>query len=133
MEVEPGDALVMGSDGLWDNVPAAEAAEVCAALMAEGKDAQEVAEAIATVAFEHSVDEEYDSPFTQEARRNGYDVEWWEKAQGKTLVGGKMDDIAVVVAFLEDEEKCPKPPPAPVAPEEEEEEEMENAKGEDKD
>ena len=69
----------------------------------------EVAEAIATVAFEHSVDEEYDSPFTQEARRNGYDVEWWEKAQGKTLVGGKMDDIAVIVAFLDEKSKCPAP------------------------
>ena len=52
---------------------------------------------------------EYDSPFTQEARRNGYDVEWWEKAQGKLLVGGKMDDIAVVVVFLEEEGKCPVP------------------------
>jgi hypothetical protein len=40
------------------------------------------------------VDEEYDSPFMQEARRNGFDVEGWEKAQGKMLVGGKMDDIA---------------------------------------
>lgn len=109
VDCRPGDALIMGSDGLWDNVPPWEAAEVCAALMEEGKDAQEVAEAIATRAFEHSVDEEYDSPFTVEARKNGYDVEWWEKAQGKLLVGGKMDDIAVVVAFLAEKEKCPPP------------------------
>ena len=109
VDCRPGDALIMGSDGLWDNVPPWEAAEVCAALMEEGKDAQDVAEAIATRAFEHSVDEEYDSPFTVEARKNGYDVEWWEKAQGKLLVGGKMDDIAVVVAFLAEKEKCPPP------------------------
>ena len=51
------------------------------------------------------MDEAYDSPFTVEARKNGYDVEWWEKAQGKLLVG-KMDDIAVVVAFLAEKEKC---------------------------
>ena len=121
VDVLAGDCLIMGTDGLWDNVPALEAAEVMAALVKEGKDAQEVAEAIATVAFEHSVDEEYDSPFTQEARRNGYDVEWWEKAQGKTLVGGKMDDIAVIVAFLDEKSKCP----APLAEEEEEEEETE--------
>ena len=71
--------------------------------------AQDAAEAIATRAFEHSVDDAYDSPFTAEARKNGYDVEWWEKAQGKLLVGGKMDDIAVVVAFLAEKEKCPPP------------------------
>jgi len=112
VDVLPGDALILGSDGLWDNVPALEVAEVCAAQVAAGKCAQEVAEAIATVAFEHSVDEEYDSPFTQEARRSGYDVEWWEKAAGKELIGGKMDDIAVVVAFLDQEGKCPGPTPA---------------------
>ena len=109
VDCRPGDALIMGSDGLWDNVPPEEAAEVCAALIEEGKDAQDAAEAIATRAFEHSVDEAYDSPFTVEARKNGYDVEWWEKAQGKLLVGGKMDDIAVVVAFLAEKEKCPPP------------------------
>lgn len=106
-------------------MPAKEAAEVCAALIKEGKGAQEVAEAIATVAFEHSVDEEYDSPFTQEARRSGYDVEWWEKAQGKLLVGGKMDDIAVVVAFLDEEAKCPVPAAAAAKEPELEEEEKE--------
>ena len=46
--------LIMGSDGLWDNVPAQEIAAVYAAQRAAGKDAQEVAEAIATCAFEHS-------------------------------------------------------------------------------
>jgi protein phosphatase PTC7 len=111
VHVRPGDALVMGSDGLWDNVPHAEVAQTVEACVRGGKDAQETAEAIATLAFEHSVDEEYDSPFTTEARNNGYDVEWWEKAKGKVLVGGKMDDIAVVVAFMDEKEKCP--PPAP--------------------
>ena len=111
VDVRPGDALIMGSDGLWDNVPPREVAEVCAACVGRGETAQETAEAIASRAFEHSVDEAYDSPFTMEARRNGYDVEWWEKAQGKELVGGKMDDIAVVVAFLDDAEKCPAPAP----------------------
>lgn len=106
---QPGDILVMGSDGLWDNVAYAEVAEVCKQCVDDGKDAQATAETIATLAFEHSVDEEYDSPFTKEARNNGYDVEWWEKAKGKVLVGGKMDDIAVVVAFMDAAEKCPEP------------------------
>ena len=111
VHVRPGDILVMGSDGLWDNVPHAEVAQTVEACVRRGKNAQETAEAIATLAFEHSTDEEYDSPFTTEARKFGYDVEWWEKAKGKVLVGGKMDDIAVVVAFMDEKEKCP--PPAP--------------------
>jgi serine/threonine protein phosphatase PrpC len=48
----------MGSDGLWDNVPHAEVAQTVEACVRGGKDAQETAEAIATLAFEHSVDEE---------------------------------------------------------------------------
>jgi protein phosphatase PTC7 len=109
VQCEPGDILVMGSDGLWDNVPHMEVAQICAEAVAEGKDAQSLAEQIATRAFEHSVDEEYDSPFTIEARNAGHDVEWWEKAKGKVLVGGKSDDIAVVVAFLDEVGNCPPP------------------------
>jgi protein phosphatase PTC7 len=127
VECIAGDVLVMGSDGLWDNVPHAEVAATCETCVHEGKSAQETAEAIATVAFERSVDEDYDSPFTVEARQNGYDVEWWEKAKGKTLVGGKMDDIAVVVAFIDAREKCPPPETSSVDEEEEEEEETETS------
>ena len=47
--VRPGDALVMGSDGLWDNVPHAEVAQTVEACVRGGKDAQETAEAIATL------------------------------------------------------------------------------------
>ena len=36
-------------------------------------------------------------------------MEWWEKAKGKVLVGGKSDDIAVVVAFLDEVGNCPPP------------------------
>ena len=101
---------MMGNDGLADNVPHAEVAQTVEACVRGGKDARKPPRR-STLAFEHSVDEEYDSPFTTEARNNGYDVEWWEKAKGKVLVGGKMDDIAVVVAFMDEKEKCP--PPAP--------------------
>ena len=80
VDCRPGDALIMGSDGLWDNVPPEEAAEVCAALIEEGKDAQDAAEAIATRAFEHSSGPmRDDSPFTAEAREERLRREWWER------------------------------------------------------
>ena len=65
ISLSPGDVLVLGSDGLWDNVPHAEVAALCAA---HNGDADECAEAIATLAFGYSCDPEYDSPFTQQAR-----------------------------------------------------------------
>jgi hypothetical protein len=34
------------------------------------------------------------------ARREGMELTWAEKLQGVQLIGGKMDDIAVVVAFV---------------------------------
>lgn len=52
--------------------------------------AEGLAEAIASKAFEYSVDEHFNSPFSQEAKRSGYKFE-----------GGKSDDIAVTVGLVE--------------------------------
>jgi len=94
--MEPGDALVLGSDGLWDNVPHEEVAKLCAQYSG---DAEECAEAIATLAFGYSCDPEYDSPFTQQARKAAENrPEWGDR---RSIIGGKMDDIAVVVAFVD--------------------------------
>ena len=96
VEMKPGDAVVLGSDGLWDNVPYAEVAALCAEHQG---DAEECAEAIATLAFGYSCDPEYDSPFTQEARKAAEGRPEW--ADRRNLIGGKMDDIAVVCMFVE--------------------------------
>jgi protein phosphatase PTC7 len=96
VQVQAGDVLVMGSDGLWDNVPAREVAELCTK---HDGDAEQAAEAIATLAFGYSCDPQYDSPFTQEARKAAEGRAEW--ADRKNLVGGKMDDIAVVVAYFD--------------------------------
>ena len=92
VKLKDGDALVLGSDGLWDNVPHDEIAALCAK---HDGDAEACAEAIATLAFGYSCDPEYDSPFTQEARKVS-DGRFSEK----DIIGGKMDDIAVVCAFF---------------------------------
>ena len=82
---------------LWDNVPHEDVAILCDEN--EG-DAVKCAEQIARLAFSRSTDEEYDSPFMIAARREGMELTWAEKLQGVKLTGGKMDDIAVVVAFV---------------------------------
>ena len=97
VRLKRGDCVVLGSDGLWDNVPHEDVAILCDEN--EG-DAVKCAEQIARLAFSRSTDEEYDSPFMIAARREGMELTWAEKLQGVKLTGGKMDDIAVVVAFV---------------------------------
>ena len=88
---------MLGSDGLWDNVPRGDVAILCEE---NGGDAAKCAEQIARLAFARSMDEEYDSPFMIAARKEGMELTWMQKLQGEKLVGGKMDDIAIVVAFV---------------------------------
>ena len=97
VRLKRGDCVVLGSDGLWDNVPHEDVAILCEEN--EG-DAVKCAEQIARLAFARSTDEEYDSPFMIAARKEGMELTWAEKLQGVQLTGGKMDDIAVVVAFV---------------------------------
>ena len=89
-----GDIIVMGSDGLFDNVSDHEIVST----IAEHKDVQETAKVLADLAYKHSVDFYFDSPYSIEARNRGFDVPWWKKALGQKLTGGKMDDITVIVA-----------------------------------
>jgi protein phosphatase PTC7 len=44
------------------------------------------------------VDVTFDSPYSMEARSRGFDVPSWKKFIGGKLIGGKMDDITVIVA-----------------------------------
>lgn len=50
-------------------------------------DSDKLADLLAQKAFDYSLDEEFDSPFAQEARRSGYEG----------AIGGKSDDISVTV------------------------------------
>jgi len=97
VRLKSGDCIVLGSDGLWDNVPQEDVAILC---KNNEFDSVKCAEQIARLAFARSVDDEYDSPFMVAARKDGLELTWSEKLQGLKLTGGKMDDIAVVVAFV---------------------------------
>nr|CAB3476157.1 unnamed protein product [Digitaria exilis] len=89
-----GDIIVSGSDGLFDNIFDQEIVSI----ISESPGVDKAAKALAELARKHSVDVKFDSPYSMEARSRGFDVPWWKKLLGAKLIGGKMDDITVVVA-----------------------------------
>ncbi|CAD7705011.1 unnamed protein product [Ostreobium quekettii] len=106
-EAQPGDVIIMGTDGLWDNCFGEELLKL---LPQCPEDAQKAADQIAALAQRHSMDPTYESPFVVEARDQGMDLQWWEKLlqtrvqDGRIecgrLLGGKLDDITVVAAYV---------------------------------
>ncbi|KAL5580637.1 hypothetical protein UlMin_013079 [Ulmus minor] len=93
VELIEGDTIVMGSDGLFDNVFDNEIVST----IARYKDVVEAAKALANLASSHSLDSNFDSPYALEARARGFDVPTWKKIIGMKLTGGKPDDITVIV------------------------------------
>ncbi|XP_042409218.1 probable protein phosphatase 2C 26 isoform X1 [Zingiber officinale] len=93
LELIEGDTVVMGSDGLFDNIFDH---EIISALSGS-QDVSEAANKLANLAHYHSMDSNFDSPYSLEARSRGFDVPWWKKVLGTKLVGGKLDDITVIV------------------------------------
>ncbi|XP_010414294.1 PREDICTED: probable protein phosphatase 2C 26 isoform X1 [Camelina sativa] len=94
VEVQKGDVIVMGSDGLFDNVFDHEIVSI----VTKHADVAESSRLLAEVASSHSRDTEFESPYALEARAKGFDVPLWKKALGKKLTGGKLDDVTVIVA-----------------------------------
>ncbi|GKV20729.1 hypothetical protein SLEP1_g30811 [Rubroshorea leprosula] len=94
MELMEGDTIVMGSDGLFDNVFDQ---EIVSTLKTHGDDVAEAAKALADLARNHSLDSTFDSPYSLEARSKGFEVPFWKKLLGMKLTGGKLDDVTVIV------------------------------------
>jgi protein phosphatase PTC7 len=115
LPVLPGDVIVLGTDGLLDNMHRDEILEVVAAAAAcgGGGGAEGAAKELAARAAAHAGDPEFASPYAAEAAAQGLDLPLWEKlaglsfAGGKlalgTLKGGKQDDVTVVIAIVEEE------------------------------
>lgn len=85
IQMAAGDIIVVGTDGLLDNVFAKEIVEVLAAEVAET--AKDLAKLLAELAWYNSLDVLKDGPFAVKARK-----------AGRSHRGGKIDDITVVVA-----------------------------------
>ncbi|CAM6100715.1 unnamed protein product [Calypogeia fissa] len=95
-----GDTIIMGSDGLFDNVYDSEIEATMQRLGGLDEDyPSRAATAMASLAREHAQDRNYDSPYAKEAIAQGPDYPWWYKIFGRKI-GGKIDDITVVVGQI---------------------------------
>ncbi|CAM0945141.1 unnamed protein product [Alopecurus aequalis] len=93
MPVRDGDVVVVGTDGLFDNVFDAELERVVRMGTAQGYSPKNMADVVAGIAYEMSRSQTKDSPFSTESQK---------QAAGDHFHGGKPDDITVVVAFIRD-------------------------------
>ncbi|KAL2333026.1 hypothetical protein Fmac_014239 [Flemingia macrophylla] len=93
VELIEGDTIVMGSDGLFDNVFDQEIITT----IVRSKDVAEAAKALANLASSHAMDSNFDSPYSLEARSRGFEAPLWKKILGMKLTGGKLDDITAIV------------------------------------
>jgi len=84
VEVQPGDLIIAGTDGLWDNLFDDDILEVVANAP---NDPATIAQLIARQAHVVANDKDIISPFSKSARSNGYPL----------ATGGKLDDITVMV------------------------------------
>ncbi|KAJ7568963.1 hypothetical protein O6H91_01G054800 [Diphasiastrum complanatum] len=103
------DTVVMGSDGLFDNVYGSEI--IATVAMFGGADqaaAEHTASALAALASKNARNKKYESPYSQEAISQGYDLPFWKKILGKKLTGGKLDDITVLVGHVVDVKSLPR-------------------------
>lgn len=89
-EIQDKDIVVVGSDGLFDNMDFNQIRQEIqkqASFGNENQDVQQLAETIAKKAKEYSLSRFYNSPFAKKARESKI-----------KYFGGKSDDITVVVA-----------------------------------
>jgi len=87
--LEPGDIVIAGSDGLFDNVFPEESAALVRHARSRGEPAAAAAYSLAQYTFTKACDDRHMSPFAYAAQ-----------AHGHKYVGGKLDDITIVVAYI---------------------------------
>merc|ERR1711920_246981 len=92
VEVKRGDVVVLGTDGLLDNVYQKDITEIAWTLFKKGESPREVAKALTIKARVDSHNETWNSPFAAGAAEAGL-----------FFPGGKPDDITVVVAYVVDD------------------------------
>jgi len=84
VNIQPGDLIIVGTDGLFDNLFDDEIVEITT----QASEPMTIAHLIARQAHVAASSKALISPFAKAARDNGYPL----------ATGGKMDDISVVVA-----------------------------------
>lgn len=103
IKVQPGDIIIMGSDGLLDNVFNTRSAKLVWEAKKRGATPGVAAQQLAMFAANRSRDPVYLSPFAKSAREAGFYYQ-----------GGKVDDITVVISYVcaHSEVKLPQAAPA---------------------
>lgn len=91
VDVRPGDILIAATDGLFDNVFPDEAAALVHLSKKKGDGPAEAAASLAKYAKSRALDQKYLSPFAYGAQQLGY-----------RYLGGKLDDITVVVSYVDE-------------------------------
>ncbi|KAL6520078.1 hypothetical protein OROHE_017221 [Orobanche hederae] len=89
ISVVPGDVVVAGSDGLFDNLYNKEIAAIVADAVKEDLSPDGTAQKIADVARVRALDGKHRSPFSTAAQQAGF-----------YHYGGKLDDLTVVVCYV---------------------------------
>ncbi|XP_015576562.1 probable protein phosphatase 2C 55 isoform X2 [Ricinus communis] len=87
--VAPGDVIVAGTDGLFDNLYNNEITAVVVHAMRAGLGPQVTAQKIAALARQRAQDKDRQTPFSTAAQDAGF-----------RYYGGKLDDITVVVSYI---------------------------------
>ncbi|XP_028091280.1 probable protein phosphatase 2C 55 isoform X2 [Camellia sinensis] len=87
--VKSGDVIILGTDGLFDNMFEYDIQQVAKMTIGHDSEPEQVAWAIAQHAYYNSVDRHVATPFTQASLK-----------AGKKHLGGKVDDITVIVAYV---------------------------------
>lgn len=87
--VAPGDVVVAGTDGLFDNLYNDEVTEVVLHSVRAGLEPQVTAQKIAVLARQRALDRNRPTPFSTAAQEAGF-----------RYYGGKLDDITVVVSYI---------------------------------
>ncbi|OIS95654.1 PREDICTED: probable protein phosphatase 2C 55 isoform X1 [Nicotiana attenuata] len=87
--VAPGDVLIAGTDGLFDNLYDTDITGVVVHAVEAGLEPKMTAQKIAALAQQRAMDPTNPSPFSDAAKEAGFEYH-----------GGKLDDITVVVSYV---------------------------------
>ncbi|XP_058228592.1 probable protein phosphatase 2C 55 isoform X2 [Rhododendron vialii] len=87
--VVPGDIIIAGTDGLFDNLFSKEIDTVVGDGMRAGLEPRVIAQTIAALARQRALDRSRQTPFSSAAQDAGF-----------RYFGGKLDDTTVVVSFI---------------------------------
>ncbi len=92
LQLEKGDIIVVGTDGLFDNIFVDDIAQVVSDSLTKSADLKQAVKLLAKIAYKNGRDDDFVSPFAQEAINAG-------KAS-PDYCGGKPDDISIILAVV---------------------------------